>query len=220
MLFFALTSAFGILLSWYSIIGERFADERYTKRSHIAWLLVSAVLENVGFRPWKALIAWSALFEFLRGDTQWGRWNGKDWMGRRCLQAPTPLAEVTDRHEVYGHEAESWTWRGRIRAVRYSMLRSRGAMPSVPGTGPRQRTRVRSDGLPFGAWALAAARSQRRPGEPATSASGQSLGWRSVLLRGPVDDRLAREDTQGRPSVDSRYPGFGVCGSSRFTATH
>ncbi len=70
--FFLVTSGFGTLLSWYGVLGEALTDGGYTDAADIRRLLVDGVLENVGYRQWKTLVAWYAFVEYLLGGRSWG----------------------------------------------------------------------------------------------------------------------------------------------------
>ena len=62
----------GVFLSWFGIFSEVWSYRRYDRPRQIAILLGNAVLENFGYRQWKALVSARALVEFLRDDTSWG----------------------------------------------------------------------------------------------------------------------------------------------------
>jgi len=71
--FFLLTSGFGIFLSWFSVFSEVWSFNRYDSPWQVLRLLWYGVLENVGYRQWKTLIAWRGLLEYLRGVDSWGQ---------------------------------------------------------------------------------------------------------------------------------------------------
>jgi len=71
--YFALTIGFGIFLSWFGVFSEVWSFRRYNKPTQIARLLGDGVIENFGYRQWKTLVAWRALYEYVRGDTSWGQ---------------------------------------------------------------------------------------------------------------------------------------------------
>ncbi len=72
LVFLLLTAGFGIFLSWFGIFSEVWSFNRYDSPWQILRLLWYGVLENFGYRQWKALIAWRGLFESLRGVDTWG----------------------------------------------------------------------------------------------------------------------------------------------------
>lgn len=63
---------FGVFLSWFGIFSEVWSYRRYDDPREIAILLGNAVLENVGYRQWKAFVSARGLVEFLRNDASWG----------------------------------------------------------------------------------------------------------------------------------------------------
>lgn len=65
--------AIGIFLSWFGVFSEVWSYRRYNKPRQVAILLGNAVLENFGYRQWKALVSVRALIEYFRNDTSWGR---------------------------------------------------------------------------------------------------------------------------------------------------
>jgi cellulose synthase/poly-beta-1,6-N-acetylglucosamine synthase-like glycosyltransferase len=72
VLYFLVTAGFGVFLSWFGVFSEVTSFRRYEDPKQIARLLADGVLENVGYRQWKTLVAWRGLFEYLRGDESWG----------------------------------------------------------------------------------------------------------------------------------------------------
>ena len=72
VVFFLLTTGFGIFLSWFGIFSEAWSFNRYKNPRQIARLLWYGVLENFGYRQWKTYVAWRGLFEYLRGGGSWG----------------------------------------------------------------------------------------------------------------------------------------------------
>jgi cellulose synthase/poly-beta-1,6-N-acetylglucosamine synthase-like glycosyltransferase len=77
VLFFATTVAVGVFLSWFGVLSEVYSFRWYDDPRDVLVLLGHGVLENFGYRQWKALVAWQGLYEYLRGDTEW------DEMSRR-----------------------------------------------------------------------------------------------------------------------------------------
>lgn len=72
LLFIAVAVGLGTLMSWLSVLSEAYAFRRYTRPRDITSLLLYGIAENVLYRQWKAYIAWKALIQFFRGDTDWG----------------------------------------------------------------------------------------------------------------------------------------------------
>ncbi|KPN29431.1 N-glycosyltransferase [Halolamina pelagica] len=72
LLFFTVTSGFGIFLSWYATYGEVWTFRRYRKVSQVVQLMVLGVLENVGYRQLRTFIKITGLPQFVRGNTEWG----------------------------------------------------------------------------------------------------------------------------------------------------
>ncbi|MXR40192.1 glycosyltransferase [Halobaculum sp. WSA2] len=72
VVFFLLTTGFGVFLSWFGIFSEAWSFNRYEKPGQILRLLWYGVLENFGYRQWKTAVSWRGLVEYLRGNTEWG----------------------------------------------------------------------------------------------------------------------------------------------------
>jgi hypothetical protein len=72
VVFLLLTSGFGIFLSWFGILSEAWSFNRYEDPRQILRLLWYGILENVGYRQWKTVVAWQGLFQYLRGEGSWG----------------------------------------------------------------------------------------------------------------------------------------------------
>lgn len=62
----------GVFLSWFGIFSEVWSYRRYDRPGQVAILLGNAVLENFGYRQWKALVSARAFVEFLARDSSWG----------------------------------------------------------------------------------------------------------------------------------------------------
>lgn len=71
-LFLVLTVGFGVLFSWSGILAAVVTFRRSTGVKPTLRLMGYGVLENVGYRQWKALVAWHALYEYVAGITDWG----------------------------------------------------------------------------------------------------------------------------------------------------
>ncbi len=72
VLFFLVTSGFGIFLSWYATYAEVWTFRRYRKVTQIAQLMALGVLENIGYRQIRTLIKFTGIPKFIRGNTEWG----------------------------------------------------------------------------------------------------------------------------------------------------
>lgn len=72
VLYFVVTTGFGVFLSWFGVYSEVTSFRRYDDPRQILSLLGDGVLENFGYRQWKTYLAWRGLFEYLRGDSSWG----------------------------------------------------------------------------------------------------------------------------------------------------
>ena len=72
IVFFLLTTGFGIFLSWFGVFSEVWSFNRYEDPRQIARLLWYGVLENFGYRQWKTIVAWQGLLEYFRGVDSWG----------------------------------------------------------------------------------------------------------------------------------------------------
>jgi len=72
LVFFLLTTGFGIFLSWFGIFSEVWSFNRYDSPWQIFRLLWYGVLENFGYRQWKTIVAWQGLLEYLKGVDSWG----------------------------------------------------------------------------------------------------------------------------------------------------
>ncbi|MFB6150407.1 MAG: glycosyltransferase family 2 protein [Haloarculaceae archaeon] len=88
--FFLLTSGVGVFLSWFGVFSEVWSFNRYEDPRQVLRLLWYGVLENVGYRQWKVLVAWQGLVEYLRGVERWGA------MERRGFGGGPPESEETD----------------------------------------------------------------------------------------------------------------------------
>jgi cellulose synthase/poly-beta-1,6-N-acetylglucosamine synthase-like glycosyltransferase len=72
VVFFLLTTGFGIFLSWFGIFSEAWSFNRYEDPRQVVRLLWYGVLENFGYRQWKTYVAWRGLIEYIRGEGSWG----------------------------------------------------------------------------------------------------------------------------------------------------
>ena len=72
LVFFLLTTGFGVFLSWFGVFSEVWSFNRYDSPWQILRLLWYGVLENFGYRQWRIVVAWRGLFQYLRGVNTWG----------------------------------------------------------------------------------------------------------------------------------------------------
>lgn len=72
VVFFLLTTGFGVFLSWFGVFSEVWSFNRYDSPWQVLRLLWYGVLENFGYRQWKTLVAWQGLIEYLKGVDTWG----------------------------------------------------------------------------------------------------------------------------------------------------
>ena len=72
LVFFLLTTGFGVFLSWFGVFSEVWSFNRYDSPWQILRLLWYGVLENFGYRQWRTVVAWRGLFQYLRGADTWG----------------------------------------------------------------------------------------------------------------------------------------------------
>lgn len=73
LLFFIVTSGFGIFLSWYATYGEVWTFRRYHKVTDVVQLLALGVIENFGYRQLRGLIKMVGLVQFAQGPLEWGK---------------------------------------------------------------------------------------------------------------------------------------------------
>ncbi len=72
VLFFSVAYGLGMLMSVIAILLEELAFRRYGRPRDRAWLLLWAVLENLGYRQLTVFWRLRGIVGFLRGDTRWG----------------------------------------------------------------------------------------------------------------------------------------------------
>ena len=70
--FLLLTVGVGIFLSWFGVFSEVWSFNRYERPIDVARLLWYGIIENVGYRQWKTIVAWHGLVEYIRGEDSWG----------------------------------------------------------------------------------------------------------------------------------------------------
>jgi cellulose synthase/poly-beta-1,6-N-acetylglucosamine synthase-like glycosyltransferase len=115
VVFFLLTSGFGIFLSWFGIFSEAWSFNRYEDPRQILRLLWYGILENVGYRQWKTVVAWQGLLEYLRGEGSWGAMErtGFGTDGGVAAQPGGPESPPTDdRHGrfLWGEDRDRFLW--------------------------------------------------------------------------------------------------------------
>lgn len=86
----------GVFLSWFGIFSEVWSYRRYDKPKEIAILLGNAVIENFGYRQWKALVSARAFIEFLKSDSSWGSIQRKTFDEDSGDSSSTTEAENTE----------------------------------------------------------------------------------------------------------------------------
>ncbi|WEL20134.1 glycosyltransferase [Halorhabdus sp. BNX81] len=72
LMFFLLTTGYGVFLSWFGVFSEVWSFNRYDSPWQVLRLLWYGVLENFGYRQWKTIVAWRGLIEYVRGVDSWG----------------------------------------------------------------------------------------------------------------------------------------------------
>lgn len=73
LLFIVFAVGLGAVVSALAIFGEIITYRRYNEPKEIVVLLIYGILEAFTYRPWRAFVSWQALFEYLTGDTSWGK---------------------------------------------------------------------------------------------------------------------------------------------------
>jgi cellulose synthase/poly-beta-1,6-N-acetylglucosamine synthase-like glycosyltransferase len=88
MLFFLLAVGVGVVLSVATLLLDQTAFLRFRRPADLAWLLVWAVIENVGYRQCTVYWRLRGLVRYLRGRSDWGAMTRKGFV---ATPAPTPL---------------------------------------------------------------------------------------------------------------------------------
>lgn len=88
VLFFLLTSGVGVFLSWFGVFSEVWSFNRYDSPWQVLRLLWYGLLENVGYRQWKTLVAWRGFLEYLRGIDTWGNMERQGFTTRAGTDEP------------------------------------------------------------------------------------------------------------------------------------
>ena len=71
-LFLLVALAYGLLLSFWSIVLEELSFRRYLKPRDLLWMFLFAVLETVGYRQMTVWFRLRAFWAYARGSTSWG----------------------------------------------------------------------------------------------------------------------------------------------------
>jgi len=72
----------GTLLSWYGVASEVWSYRRYDRPRQVLALLAAGVVENAGYRQWKAVTAVRGLLDLFRSNVGWGS------VARRAFDQP------------------------------------------------------------------------------------------------------------------------------------
>lgn len=72
LVFLTFAIGLGAAATALAVLGEVTTYRRYDEPGEVATLLVYSVLEAFVYRPWRALLSWVGLFEYLTGDRTWG----------------------------------------------------------------------------------------------------------------------------------------------------
>ncbi|MEF8838062.1 MAG: glycosyltransferase [Haloarculaceae archaeon] len=70
--FLLLIIGIGSLLTFFSLISEVWGYQQYRRPSQIGLLIGYAILENFGYRQWKAITAFRGLVDFFQDRPSWG----------------------------------------------------------------------------------------------------------------------------------------------------
>lgn len=58
----------GVVLSWFSIYSDVWSFRHHGGLRQVLALPLAGIVENLGVRQWKTLLAWRALVEYRRGE--------------------------------------------------------------------------------------------------------------------------------------------------------
>lgn len=72
LLFLFVAVGLSAVLSAFAIFGEVITYRRYERPQEVLLLLIYGSLESFLYRPWRAFVHWRGLFDYLRGDRDWG----------------------------------------------------------------------------------------------------------------------------------------------------
>jgi len=65
--------AFGVFLTWLSLLVEVLVSRQYTHPLQIAVLMTLGVIEFLGYRQWRTIIVVKGLLAYVRGESSWGK---------------------------------------------------------------------------------------------------------------------------------------------------
>ncbi|MFC5973383.1 glycosyltransferase family 2 protein [Halomarina salina] len=68
--YFGLIVCVGLILSWLGVYREVWGHQRYETPDKVLSLFGSGIVENVGFRQWKTLIAWQGFYRYILREPQ------------------------------------------------------------------------------------------------------------------------------------------------------
>lgn len=73
IMFLLASIGLGSILAALAVFGEVITYRRYKDPHDVAILLAYAFLESFGYRPWRSLVCWRGMVEYLTGDRSWGK---------------------------------------------------------------------------------------------------------------------------------------------------
>ena len=98
VLFFSVAYGLGILMSIIAILLEELAFRQYGRPRDRVWLLLWAVLENLGYRQLTVFWRLRGIVGFLRGDTNWGAMDRTGFSTQEVSDAePTAVASPSSK---------------------------------------------------------------------------------------------------------------------------
>jgi hypothetical protein len=77
LLFFTVAVVLGMILSLSAVLLEELTTRRYDRVSDVVKLSFYALFENLGYRQMHAWWRLRGLFDYLRGNKEWGRMERK-----------------------------------------------------------------------------------------------------------------------------------------------
>jgi cellulose synthase/poly-beta-1,6-N-acetylglucosamine synthase-like glycosyltransferase len=90
ILFFALAVGIGLVLSVATLLLDQASFMRYRKPADLGWLLLWAVVENVGYRQLTVYWRLRGLVKYLRGRSDWGAMTRKGFATRPATPPARP----------------------------------------------------------------------------------------------------------------------------------
>jgi cellulose synthase/poly-beta-1,6-N-acetylglucosamine synthase-like glycosyltransferase len=85
VLFFVVSTLFGVLLSLSAVVLEEFTMRRYPAVADLGRLLAAAIIENLGYRQLLALWRARAVWDALRGKAEWGVMERRGFQQRAAI---------------------------------------------------------------------------------------------------------------------------------------